>query len=108
MRRLLKSIWTKNGQHWYNSVEPTEEKEFLKWKVRIPELAETRIDRKYFSTAKDKCELHVLAEASEHTMCAVAYLRSKPKEYSADFVIRKCRVAPMRHLSIPRLELQQQ
>ena len=41
-------------------------------------------------------------------MCAVAYLRSKPKEYSADlaFVIGKCRVAPMRHLSIPRLELQ--
>ena len=46
--------------------------------------------------------------ASEDTMCAVAYLRSKPKEYSADlaFVIGKCRVAPMRHLSIPRLELQ--
>ena len=41
-------------------------------------------------------------------MCAVAYLRSKPKEYSAElaFVIGKCRVAPMRHLSIPRLELQ--
>ena len=40
-------------------------------------------------------------------MCAVAYLRSQPKEYSADlaFVIGKCRVAPMRHLSIPRLEL---
>ena len=41
-------------------------------------------------------------------MCAVAYLRSQPKEYSADlaFVIRKSRVALMRHLSIPRLELQ--
>ena len=41
-------------------------------------------------------------------MCAVAYLRSKPKEHSADlaFVIGKCRVAPMRHLSMPRLELQ--
>ena len=50
----------------------------------------------------------MFADASEDTMCAVAYLRSKPKEYSADlaFVIGKCRVAPMRHFSIPRLELQ--
>ena len=108
MRRLLKSIWTKNGQHWDNSVEPNEEEEFLKWKAQLPEVAETSIDRRYFSTAKDKWELHVFADASEDTMCAVAYLRSKPKEYSADlaFVIGKYRVAPMRHLSIPRLELQ--
>ena len=71
-------------------------------------MAETSIDRRYFSTSKDKWELHVFADASEDTMCAVAYLRSKPKEYSADlaFVIRKFRVAPMRHLPIPRLELQ--
>ena len=49
-----------------------------------------------------------VADASADTMCTVAYLRSKPKEYSADlaFVIGKCRVAPMRHLSIPRLKLQ--
>ena len=50
----------------------------------------------------------MFADASEDTMCAVAYLRSQPKENSADlaFVIGKCRVAPMRHLSVPRLELQ--
>ena len=108
MRRLLKSIWTRNGQHWDNSVEPNEEEEFLKWKAQLPEVAETSIDRRYFSTSKDKWELHVFADASENTMCAVAYLRSKPKEYSADlaFVIGKCRVAPMRHFSIPRMELQ--
>ena len=90
MRRLLKSIWTKNGQHWDNSVEPNEEEEeFLKWKAQLPEVAKTSIDRRHFSTAKDKWELHVFADASEDTMCAVAYLRSKPKEYSADlsFVI---------------------
>ena len=84
MRRLLKSIWTENGQHWDNSVDPNEEEEFLKWKAQLPEKEKTSIDRRYFSTTKDKLELHVFADASEDTMCAVAYLRSKPKEYSGD------------------------
>ena len=108
MRRLLKGIWTKNGQHWDNEVEPSEEEEFLRWKEQLQIVAETSIDRRYFNRERDKTELHVFADASEDTMCAVAYLRSKPKEYSADlaFVMGKCRVAPMRHLSIPRLELQ--
>ena len=108
MRRLLKGIWTKNGQHWDKEVEPGEEAEFLRWKEQLRIVAETSIARRYFYTARDKIELHVFADASEDTMCAVAYLRSQPKEYSADlaFVVEKCRVAPMRHLSTPCLELQ--
>ena len=79
----------------------------MKWKDQLPEVAATSIDRRYFSIAKNKWELHVFADASEDTKCAVAHLRSKPKEYSADlaFVVGKCRVAPMGHPSIPRLEL---
>ena len=44
----------------------------------------------------------MLVDASEARICAVAYLCLQPKEYSADlaFVIEKCRVAPMRHISI--------
>ena len=68
MRRLLKSIWTKHGQHQDKSVEPNEEEEFLKWKDQLLEVAETSTDRRYFSTAKDKWELHVFADASEDTM----------------------------------------
>ena len=91
MRRLLKGIWTKNGQHWDNEVEPSEEEEFLRWKEQLPIVAETSIDRRDFNRERDKTELHVFADASEDTMCAVAYLRSQPKEYSADlaFVIGK-------------------
>ena len=50
----------------------------------------------------------MLAGASEDKMCAVAYLRSKQKKYSADleFVVGKCRVEPMTHLLIPRLDMQ--
>ena len=107
-RRLLKGIRTNNGQHWDNEVEPSEEDEFLRWEEQLPIVIETSIDRRYFSRERDKAELLVFADASEDTMCAVAPLRSQPKEYSADlaFVIGKCRVAPMRHLSIRRLELQ--
>ena len=90
-----------------NEVEPSDEAEFLRWKEQLSILAETRIDRRYFNRERDKTELHLFADASEDTMCAVDYLRSQPKEYSADlaFVIGKCRVAPIRHLSIPRLDL---
>ena len=50
----------------------------------------------------------MFADASEDTMCAVAYLRSQPKEYSSGlaFVIGKCTIAPRRHLLIPRMEMQ--
>ena len=108
MRRFLKGIWTKNGQLWDQEVEPGDEADFLRWKEQLPIMAETSIDRRYFDRERDKTELHMFADASEDTMCAVAYLRSQPKEYSADlaFVIGKCRVAPMRHLSIPRQKLQ--
>ena len=97
-----------NGQHWDNEVEPGDEADFLRRKEEIPIVAETSIDRRYLKGERDKAELHVFADASEDTMCAVAYLRSQSKEDSSDlaFVIGKCRVAPMRHLSITRLELQ--
>ena len=108
MRRLLKGICTKNGQHWDSEVEPGKEAEFLRWNEHLPIVAETSIDTRYFNREKDKTELHVFADASEDTISAVTYLRSQPKEQSADlaFVIGKCRVAPIRHLSIPRQELQ--
>ena len=71
MRRLLKSIWTKNGQHWDTSVEPNEEEEFLKWKHQLPSVAETSNDRRYFSTAKDKWELHFMCLPTHlKTQCA--------------------------------------
>ena len=108
MSRILKRILTANGQHWHNLLEPNEVEEFLKLKDQLPEVAETSTDKRYFSTAKIKWELHVFANASKDTMRAVAYLRSKPKVSSADlaFVVENCRVAPMGHLSIPHLELQ--
>ena len=72
MRRMLKTIWSKLGQQWDETVELEHEKYFLEWKEQLPVLAETTIRRKYFKEKTDHVELHLFADASEHTMCAVA------------------------------------
>ena len=84
MRPLLKGIWTKNGKHWGNEVEPGDKAEFLRWKEQLPIVAETSIERRYFNRERDKTDFHVFADASEDMMCAVAYLRLQLREYSAD------------------------
>ena len=89
-------------------MEPGDEVKILPWKGQLSIVAETSINRRYFNTVRDELELHRFADASGDTMCAVPYLRSQLKEYSADLasVIGKCRAVPMIHFSLPRLELQ--
>ena len=69
-------------------------------------ISNSGIDRRYFNREKDRSELHVFADASEDTICAVAYLQLQKNSADLAFVIGKCRVAPTTHLSIRRLELQ--
>ncbi|XP_063728802.1 uncharacterized protein LOC134856460 [Symsagittifera roscoffensis] len=64
--------------------------------------------RSYFSAPVDWVELHMFADSSEEVFCAVAYLRARVKtslETQVAFVFGKARVAPMKALSIPKLEL---
>ena len=63
MRRLLKGIWTKNGQHWDNEMAPGHEAEILRWKQQLPIVTETSIDRRYFNRLKAKTELNVFFDA---------------------------------------------
>jgi hypothetical protein len=51
-------------------------------------------------------ELHIFADASESAFEAIAYLRFiQPDEIKIAFVMAKTRVAPIKYVSIPRLEL---
>ncbi|XP_075250867.1 uncharacterized protein LOC142343063 [Convolutriloba macropyga] len=54
-------------------------------------------------------QLHVFVDASIVATCAVVYLRSLNKtsnEVQTAFVIGKCKVAPVKQLSVPKLELE--
>ena len=60
MRRILKGIWTKKGQHWDNQVEPGQEAEFLRRKEQLPIVAETSIGRRCFNRESDKTKFMCL------------------------------------------------
>ncbi|XP_030022750.2 uncharacterized protein LOC115441955 [Manduca sexta] len=52
-------------------------------------------------------QLHIFCDASTKAMCAVAYWRwSNNNRIQVAFICSKCRVAPIKHISVPRLELQ--
>ena len=78
----------------------------------LPTLALLTIPRCYFSGPFEHLELHVFGDSSQKIFSAVAFLRvlvsppSESKRTKLTFVIGKARVAPMKTLTVPKLELQ--
>ncbi|XP_075256718.1 uncharacterized protein LOC142349192 [Convolutriloba macropyga] len=63
------------------------------------------INRLYFENGCTNLRLHIFTDASEEAMCIVEYLQDEAT-LKLTYVIGKCRVAPIRHTTIPKLELQ--
>ena len=75
----------------------------------MPVLGQLKIPRCYFDFPVEEVELHMFGDSSLDVFCSVAFLRAQKDAYSKcqlAFVFGKARVAPMKMLSIPKLELQ--
>ena len=59
----------------------------------------------YFESGVNKVDLHVFSDASLEARCMVTYLR-KQDNGEVNFVIGKCRVAPIRNMTMVKLEMQ--
>ena len=95
----------------------------LDWDEKLPEELLNRVDnffvemqdlhklefQRYLKYSKnDLNELHVFADSSEDAYTAVAYMRNKSistTEVSLNLVASKTKVAPLKAISMPRLEL---
>ena len=110
-RLLLKDIWRVSGQHWDEELPKDTVEKFLEWSVELPKFAEITLPRTYFSGNFELLELHMFGDSSQEVINAVAFLRAQvntsggPKTELA-FVLGKARVAPMKVMTIPKLELQ--
>lgn len=84
--------------------------EWNDWIHSLPKLQETRVKRYLLSDAENRSDcwdVHIFCDASPQAYGAVAYLRfvNSAGGTETSFLSSKTRVAPIRKLTVPRLEL---
>ena len=110
-RLLLKDIWRVSGQQWDDQLPTDIAQRISEWIIELPRLSEMAIPRSYFPVDVDQIELHLFGDSSQEVFSTVAFLRGRPCVVTnanpfLSFVIGKTRVAPMKSLTVHKLELQ--
>ena len=92
--------------------DPLPDSKVARWEIWLHDLDSVKtisIPRCVFSQVDNdvlSCELHGFGDASQKAYCAVVYLVYRSNEgISTKLLCSKSRVAPLKNLSIPRLEL---
>ncbi|XP_065086466.1 uncharacterized protein LOC135708344 [Ochlerotatus camptorhynchus] len=108
---LIQSIW-RSGSDWDEEVGEEAFNRWLKWIGILNQVDGIRIPRCYIgqtaSTSLHSVELHVFVDASEEAYSAATYFRFILVDGTVicNLISAKTKVAPLKTLSIPRLELQ--
>lgn len=110
LKILLQEIW-RSGVAWDEPIGPKQLEKWKQWLKVLPRIESVRIPRCYRTqttvSERNNIQLHVFVDASENGYAAVAYLRfEEGGTIECALVGSKTRVAPLRFVSIPRLELQ--
>nr|XP_042913479.1 uncharacterized protein LOC122273488 [Parasteatoda tepidariorum] len=102
IKPLLQQIWEK-GISWEECI-PTEIKDtFLDWYNELKIIRNLEIPRQYFEELDwESLEIHIFSDASPKCYGAVAYFRMKN---ITSFIMSKSRLAPLKKITLPRLEL---
>ncbi|XP_048247551.1 uncharacterized protein LOC125377683 [Haliotis rufescens] len=106
-RVLLQEMWI-SGVNWDETLSPDLEQKAWSWYLEIEKLCSVKIPRGLeVSLDTSKMKLHTFVDASEAAFGAVVYLVTTREEdtKSSYLVASKCHVAPLKAVSMPRLEL---
>lgn len=105
-KKLLQDIW-RTGTDWDSAIGICEQEKWATYIGKIQSLRDLRIPRCLAPEAKEG-ELHTFVDASETAYAAACYWRTRSSdgEIRMNLIAGKARVAPVKNVSIPRLELQ--
>ncbi|XP_062419395.1 uncharacterized protein LOC134132166 [Pungitius pungitius] len=106
---LFQEMWER-GLSWDEPLPIDLTEKWEQWCMELPLLHLMAIPRWYHIEIQQEShtvKLHVYCDASEKAYSAVAYLQGKNKqgETVTSFVASKSRVAPLKKMTLPRLEL---
>lgn len=109
LKILFQELWRLDIK-WDEKVPPSIHEKLVNWFNEAEQIGQVNIPRCYFPllSSYSKIEMHVIVDACEQAYSAVTYLRVRINDqvYDTSFVQAKSRVAPVKSLTIPRLELQ--
>ncbi|XP_055589164.1 uncharacterized protein LOC129741453 [Uranotaenia lowii] len=109
-RILMQEIW-KYGSDWDEQIPSELQASWFRWSDKLKELEEIIIPRCMFKNTTSESlktlQLHTFVDASEAAYSCVVYARIVDRGIpKCAIVAAKTKVAPLKPLSIPRLELQ--
>ncbi|XP_044573440.1 uncharacterized protein LOC123257680 [Drosophila ananassae] len=108
LKILLQRIWRLNID-WDQELPEKILEDWRLWKTLLGQIRIFEVPRCFSPDTSDprQMELHTFVDASEYAYSAVCYLRvAMDAKVDVSLVIAKSKVAPLKPLSIPRMELQ--
>lgn len=103
---LIQKLWqAKVG--WENDVPEDIKVSWLKFRNNLPLLDTLKLSRKVICSKYTSIELHGFGDASQRAYGCCLYVRCKNEndEYTSTLLCSKSRVAPIKQVTLPRLEL---
>ncbi|GFW70838.1 integrase catalytic domain-containing protein [Trichonephila clavipes] len=107
---LIQELWIKKKVTWDEILPPKVKEKWLIWCKELPLLDNLRIPRLVLDSTNDEVsdliEIHIFCDASKLAYGAAAYVKvRKQNEVLVNLIASKTRVAPLKAVTLPRLEL---
>ncbi|XP_058816672.1 uncharacterized protein LOC131679946 [Topomyia yanbarensis] len=107
---IIQELW-RAGVGWDDPIPERVHVQWKRWAAQFPELPKLRIPRCYFPNYHPESyktlQMHVFVDASETAFACAVYFRIEDRGVvRCALVASKSKVAPLKALTIPRLELQ--